>query len=229
MRRSKKESRQVYMSVEGKNCETFYFEHLAKLINESDRSTYNLKIKPVMDSPFSYAKRIAYKPVEKSNRADLPYFHIQDVEDYEDERYRSKFFHILDEMGKAQETFHIKYELGYSNYTFEVWMLLHVAGNANYAVTDRHSYLKLINRHFKRNYLTLDEFKKEGEFKKILEEFISLDSVFQAIAQAKKMEAFNAESGHKLKTYRGFKFYQDNPATSVHEVVEMIFDMCKVK
>ena len=37
----KKESRQFNISVEGINCEKMYFEHLAKLINNSD-STDNL-------------------------------------------------------------------------------------------------------------------------------------------------------------------------------------------
>lgn len=42
----KKESRQFNISVEGVNCEKMYFEHLSKLINSSDRSTYNLKVSP---------------------------------------------------------------------------------------------------------------------------------------------------------------------------------------
>ena len=40
----KKESRQFNITVEGINCEKMYFEHLSKLINSDDRSTYNLII-----------------------------------------------------------------------------------------------------------------------------------------------------------------------------------------
>jgi hypothetical protein len=50
----KKESRQFNISVEGINCEKLYFEHLAKLINNSDRSTYNLKVDPRKMSPMEY-------------------------------------------------------------------------------------------------------------------------------------------------------------------------------
>ena len=63
----KKESRQFNISVEGINCEKMYFEHLAKLINSSDRNTYNLKVDPRKMSPLEYAKRNAYKPVDKRN------------------------------------------------------------------------------------------------------------------------------------------------------------------
>ena len=35
----KKESRQFIISVEGINCEKMYFEHLARLINNSSKST----------------------------------------------------------------------------------------------------------------------------------------------------------------------------------------------
>lgn len=60
----KKESRNFNISVEGINCETMYFEHLAKLINSSN-STYNLKVDPKKMGPLEYAKRNAYKPVDK--------------------------------------------------------------------------------------------------------------------------------------------------------------------
>ena len=61
----KKECRHFNISVEGINCEKMYFEHLAKLINSSDRNTYNLKVDPRKMSPLEYAKRNAYKPVDK--------------------------------------------------------------------------------------------------------------------------------------------------------------------
>lgn len=53
---NRKESRQFNISVEGINCEKMYFEHLAKLINRSDRNTYNLKVDPKKMSPLEYAK-----------------------------------------------------------------------------------------------------------------------------------------------------------------------------
>ena len=69
----KKESRQFNISVEGINCEKMYFEHLAKLINNSD-ATYNLKVDPRKMTPMQYAKRNAHRPVEKrKGNKKLPY------------------------------------------------------------------------------------------------------------------------------------------------------------
>ena len=226
---SKKESRQFTMSVEGINCEKMYFDHLAKLINNSERSTYNLKIAPKVMSPLEYAKRNSYKPVDKrKGNQRLPYIHIQDIEDYYSEYHKKKFCGLIDEIRKVESKFGITYELGYSNYTFELWMLLHVA-DMNYAVTDRYAYLAPINRWFKRNFKNLKEFKSAEEFPKILDEFVTLDTVFAAISRAEKIVCSNAEDGKVKETYNGFSFYRDNPDISVHEVVRMILEVCEVK
>ena len=225
----KKESRQFNISVEGINCEKMYFEHLAKLINSSDRNTYNLKVDPRKMSPLEYAKRNAYKPVDKrKGNKRIPYIHVQDIEDYYDDFQRTKFYGMIDEMRTAEDKFGIVYELGYSNYTFELWMLLHVA-DMTHAVQDRHSYLGPINRWFHRSYTDIDEFKSHDEFQKILEEFVTLDSIIQAIDRAKKIVGNNGEDRKVNETYKGFSFYRDNPDVSVHDVVQMIFDVCEVK
>ena len=225
---NKKESRQFNISVEGINCEKMYFEHLARLINNSNFNTYNLKISPRKMTPLEYAKRNAHKPHEKKKSGQsIPFIHIQDIEDFYDESQRTKFFGIIDEMRTAEETFHITYRLGYSNYTFELWMLLHVA-DMNHAVPNRKSYLPLINRWFARNYSDIDEFKHEKEFQQILDEYVSLNSVKQAINRAQQIVSLNAETGKTKENYKNVSFYQDNPDVSVHEIVQMIFDVCKV-
>ena len=220
----RKESRQFYISVEGINCEKLYFEHLMRLINNSDRSTYNLKVAPRKMNPMEYAKRNAYKPVDQRNKKSLPYIHVQDIEDYYDEEQRKKFFGLLDEMRNAEKTFGITYQLGYSNYTFELWMLLHVT-DMEYAVQDRYAYLKPINKCFKLRLRNLDEFKSEKVFLEILDKYVTLDSVFQAIARAEKI----VQQRKTAENYKGFSFCRDNPDISVHEVVKLIFEVCKVK
>lgn len=42
MAKDRKESRQFNISVEGINCEKMYFEHLAKLINESGNNNLSV-------------------------------------------------------------------------------------------------------------------------------------------------------------------------------------------
>lgn len=226
---NKKESRQFNISVEGINCEKMYFEHLAKLINSSDRSTYKLKVEPRKMSPLEYAKRNAYKPVDKrKGNKKIPYIHIQDIEDYYDEFQRTKFYGIINEMRTAENLFGIIYELGYSNYTFELWMLLHVA-DITYAVQDRHSYLAPINRWFHRYYTNIDEFKSHDEFQKILDEFVTLDSIALAINRADKIVHNNIEERKIKETYKGITFFRDNPDVSVHNVVQMIFEVCEIR
>ena len=226
---AKKESRQFNISVEGINCERMYFEHLARLVNSSNRNTYNLKVDPRKMSPLEYAKRNAYKPVDKrKGNKKIPYIHVQDIEDYYDDFQRKKIFGMIDEMRTAEDKFGIVYELGYSNYTFELWMLLHVA-DMKHAVQDRHSYLGAINRWFNRNYTNIDEFKNHTEFRRILDEFVTLDSIIQAIRRAERIVEKNVVDRKVKETYKGVSFYRDNPDVSIHEVVQMIFDVCVVK
>ncbi len=223
----KKESRQFFVSVEGINCEKMYFEHLARLINSSGRNTYNLKIDPKKMSPLEYAKRNAYKPQEKGGKRTLPYIHVQDIEDYYDDYQRSKFFRMIDEMKDAEQRFGITYKLGYSNYTFELWMLLHVADMA-YTVQNRKDYLEPINRWFNRSYADIDDFKRENNFQKILDEYVTLDSVKQAIIRAEMIVNKNRTDGKIQEQYHNFAFYHDNPDLTVHEVVNLIFEVCGV-
>ena len=222
-RKEFRESRQFNMSVEGSNCEKLYFEHLARLINHSGRNQYNLKISPITASPLQYAKRNAHKPSER-----LPYIHIQDIEDYHDVEQRKKFFHVIDSMREAERTFGISYRLGYSNYTFELWMLLHVA-DMNFSVSGRGAYLGTINQYFHREYLSLADFKKTAEFQQILNEFVTLDTVFDAVRRAERIVEENAAQNKARTTYGKVTFYQDNPDVSVHKVVRLIFETCKVK
>lgn len=225
----KKESRQFNISVEGINCEKLYFEHLAKLINSSGRNTYNLKVDPRKMSPLEYAKRNAHKPMEKrKGNQRIPYIHVQDIEDYYSEYHRTKFYGMIDEMRTAEDKFGILYKLGYSNYTFELWMLLHMA-DMNHAVQDRHSYLAPVNRYFHRAYTSIDEYKNHDEFQKILNEFVTLDKVKLAINRAAKMVQNSSDIKKIRETYKGITFFRDNPDVSVHEVVRMIFEVCEVE
>ena len=223
------ESRQFLVSVEGVNCERMYFEHLAKLINTSGRNKYNLNISPKAMSPLQYAKRNAYKQVYRQKGGNkLPYFHIQDIEDYYDAPLQQKFYGIIDEMREAERVFDISYRLCYSNYTFELWMLLHVA-DMTAGVTSRTAYLRPINRHFKRNYNSLDEFKSAAEFQRILDGFITLDAVFDAVKRAERIVENNKQQNKKRIIYKCVAFYPDNPDITVHEIVQKMLDVCGVK
>lgn len=227
MDKGRKESRLFQISVEGINCEKLYFEHLASLINKSGSNKYNVKVNCRKLSPKSFAKRNAHMAEERRGGKSLPYLHIQDIEDYGDELQRQKFYALLDEIKDTESEFGIRYKLGYSNYTFELWMLLHVA-DMNYAVSDRYAYLKPINRYFGRNYASLDAFKSRDEFQGILNEFVTLDSIRAAVKRAEKIAVQNASDGKAQENYKGFRFFRENPDVTVHEIVKIIFEVCGV-
>jgi hypothetical protein len=176
-----------------------------------------------------YAKRNAHKPVEnRKGNKKIPYIHVQDIENYHDDFQRKKFYQMIDEMRNAENEFGVVYKLGYSNYTFELWMLLHVA-DMTHSVQDRHSYLAPVNRWFHRHYTNMDEFKSHDEFQNILNEFVTLDSIQKAISRAERIVQNNEDDKKTKKTYNGVTFFQDNPDVSVHQVVQMIFEVCEVK
>lgn len=155
----------------------------------------------------NYAKRNAHRPVEKrKGNRKLHYIHVQDIEDYHDGNQREKFYKLIDEMRTAENLFGISYELGYSNYTFELWMLLHVA-DITHSVHNRYAYLPLINKWFHRSYTSIDEFKRQDEFQRILNEYVTLDSIKQAIRRAKKIVQNNYDNGKHRETHAGFTFF----------------------
>lgn len=222
-----KESRQFHLSVEGINCETMYFEHLKQLINDSG-ADYNMKLNCKTMSPISFAKRNSHRPVDKHNKKHIPYIHIQDIEDYYDEKQLSKFKKLIDDMRTAEDDYGVTYKLGYSNYTFELWMLLHVR-DMKHTVSNRYAYLKWINESFNRKYKDIGEYKQADNFKKILEEYVTLESVFQAIRRAEDIVEANEKEKKPIENYKGVVFCHDNPDVNVHDVVKLIFDICGVK
>ena len=85
---------------------------------------------------------------------------------------------ILDKMCRAEnQGKSIIYNLGYSNLTFELWILLHKANCNNY-ISNKVQYLKFINQYFNKKFTDLEEYKSEDNFKKLLSD-LSLDDVIQ--------------------------------------------------
>ncbi len=223
-----KESKRVYISVEGDVCELQYFEHLRDLINSCTEGKYKLNLSIKKKNPFAFVKANAYKAIDTdSNNRPLPFFHIQDIEDYSDEGLKKQFKALIDDMKKAEDEFKISTKLGYSNYTFELWMLLHVTEMTS-PVSNRRLYLSHINKFFGRKYNGLDEYKEKDEFCDILQKYVTLGSIFKAIDRAKKICDLKQYPDRRCELYKKVKIYPDNPYTTVHEVVSKILDTCGI-
>lgn len=205
----RKETKKYYFSVEGET-EKWYLDWLQNTINSVYDSKYKVKLdSKVEKDPCSYAKRITI--LGETNLT-----HIFDKES-EELNHKKQFNNTLDSMKKAEKIKNgIRYKLGYSNFTFELWMILHKI-NCNGAKTDRSQYLKDINKAYGEKFRDLKEYKEENNFKRILEK-LTISDVNKAVKRAKLIMDKNKEN-NKLEKYKGYSFYNENPSLSVGEVI----------
>lgn len=211
----RKENFTYYLSVEGET-EQYYFEYLRDLINADENAVRTFVLRcDVEKNPFSYAKRKNARSVE----------HIAHICDYEskDEYHVRSFTEVLDNLSKAKKEKTLNYKLGYSNYAFELWMVLHKNG-CNGCLCHRSHYLSYINRAFGENFKKLDDYKREDDFKRCLKR-ISVADVRAAVERAEKIMADKAANGLPVTKYKKFEYYADNPALSIHRVVKEILDL----
>ncbi len=211
-----KECKLYYLSVEGET-EKWYFEHLKYLINASPKSNPKVKWElKVRKSPYKYAKSItALYPTQA--------FHICDYES-NDPVHVEQFKKVLKELKEARRIKkNILYELGYSNYTFELWMILHKIPYLT-SVADRTKYLKGINTAYNENFQFLDDYKEERNFKRLLSK-IDIEDVIRAITNANAIRFYN-EGARPLIENFGFRYYKDNPDLTINKCVEKILRTC---
>lgn len=215
----RKENRTYYFSVEGET-EQWYLEWLQRIINAELNAKYTVKLdSKIQKDPLSRVKRMTI--VGKTEIT-----HIFDYES-DEEIHVKQFKTALERMKDAQNTGkNIKYHLGYSNFTFELWMILHKA-DCNGSLMHRRQYLMPLNRAYGENFENLDQYKHENNFKRILSN-LTLDNVRQAIRRAKVIMRKNEEMGYRLQEYKGYRYYKENPSLSLWEQIERILTDCKV-
>ena len=112
---------------------------------------------PVRKNPLKHAKSLTVT-------RKIEIYHFFDYES--DEPLHVKGFQeALDNMKKAEKIGkQIKYKSGYSNFTFDLWIILHMT-NCNASFSHRKQYITPINRAFGEKFQNMDEFKEENNFK----------------------------------------------------------------
>lgn len=216
----RKEIRKYWFTVEGEN-ENWYLKWLERKINETRNSKYQvIMVSTVQQNPLKYSKTI--------NPLSTP--EITHWCDYESNEYVhvKKFQDIIEQLKKSSGLGGRKfiYRLGYSNFTFELWIVLHK--NSYYEVlNNRFEYLEPINNAYNENFTRLEHYKSERNFKRLLNS-LTLDDVVSAIDRAKKIMADNKENQQNLRIYNGYKYYCKNPSLSIWESVEKILKECKI-
>lgn len=215
-----KETKKYTFTVEGET-EKWYFEWLEKQINACDSANYKSSIvAKVQQSPSKFAK-------SQTTFSTPSVVHICDIESNEPE-HKKKFTDILDQIDKSNKLGKkLKYGLGYSNYTFELWIALHKV-NCNGPLTHRSQYLSYINRAFNEKFEDLDHYKKEDAFKRCLSK-LTLDDVKSAINKSYIiMKCNESDPGKKSIIYKKFTYFADNPSLTIWEHVYRILDECGI-
>lgn len=212
----KKTNLQYWFTVEG-NTEEWYLEHVQKLINSVDAVKKHVVIEPkICKSPKSFVKNM--------NALITPRItHLCDIESKSQE-HLGNFSNVLSELQFARKNKEIQYEIGYSNYTFDLWIILHKQQLMT-PLSDRTKYLPYINSAYSKNFNSLSEYKEKDSFKKVLD-CIDIDSIKLAIQNAEAIEDHNMKIGAKSKNEYGEKYYIDNPALSIHRFIRQIFEDC---
>lgn len=213
-----RETRKYVLTVEGQT-EQWYFLWLRDQINRVESRKYNVSIVPkVQQSPRSFYKGTNAKVTPEA-------IHICDVES-KDKTDIDKFEKILKEMKEAKTQKNIRYQLGYSNFTFELWLILHKC-DCYGPLNDRKQYLPLINRCFQEKFENPEQYKQEDAFKRCLNK-LSLEDVKAAVRRAEVLSQQNMKDHKLLVNYSGYSYYRDNPALSVNEAVKKILTECGI-
>ena len=191
----RKPTNKYYFSVEGET-EQWYLKWLQDTINNTEDASCKVSIDcPVRKNPLKHAKSLTVT-------RKIKIYHFFDYES--DEPIHVKGFQeALDNMKKAEKIGkQIKYRSGYSNFTFDLWIILHMT-NCNASFSHRKQYITPINRAFREKFQNMDEFKEENNFKRCLNK-MDLSNVIAAIDRAKKIMQRNQENGYTLHQYKGY-------------------------
>lgn len=226
-RKKKPANDTFYFSVDGET-EKWYLEHLCKLVNaELQRQEAKFRIRMVIE--------VAPNPLRTpwrfiSQGAEIRVAHLCDYETPEKcqsgKPLLECFQDTLDNMSAAAENYNLTYVLGYSNISFDLWMILHKRDcNGSKAKNDQ--YLANLNAAYATPFLSMKAYKDGGAFENLLKGIPLLD-VRDAVGRATAIQQANAQN-YKPQFYRNYKFFTNNPALSIHERIQELFDFCKGK
>lgn len=212
---NRKMNARYYFTVEGET-EKWYLEWLRDAINADPRSKVKVVCSPkVQKNPVKWAK--AKTNLDKSAKV----FHVFDFEDEEPIHVKA-FKDTLANMKKAGSLGRgFRYVSAYSNLTFELWMVLH-KGDCP-ALAHRRQYLKPINDLYGEHFESLDEYKHEANFKRVLGK-LTVDDAVTAVGRAETLAKRAEEHGLRKAQRCGYSYYLDNPATDLWIPVKQMLE-----
>lgn len=208
-----------FISCEG-DTERWYLEWLQIQINKDSRTKQKVEFIFKNVTPSSFAKS-HNSTFTKGMIAGSTFCRIQDIEDYS--ACHIKNFHSLLASNKKAKQLFTKYNfiIGYSNFTFEVWMISHKAQVKT--VTDRSQYYKQINSAYGKNFINNDDYKHEKKFDSVLK-MLSLDDVIEnALPECKRFKTLNYQNNPQLvRSMYGFRYILSDPDTTLDEFIKLV-------
>ncbi|MCD7766925.1 MAG: RloB family protein [Lachnospiraceae bacterium] len=215
--RSRKATKKYYFTVEGET-EKWYLDWLKDRINECDEAVYKVSFDAqIQKNPLKRAKSLAV-----TGKTEI--WHLSDYES-DAPIHVKQFTETMDNMKAASRLGkQISYKFGYTNLTFDLWIILHRT-DCNGAQAHRKNYLEPLNRAYDEKFESMDEYKHEDNFKRCLGK-LSLDNVRTAIVRADAIMKRNLDNGYQLCEYKGYKYYKENPSLAIHEIVGKILEDC---
>ncbi|MDR1701775.1 MAG: RloB family protein [Sporomusaceae bacterium] len=221
-----KENKQFYFSVEGET-EWWYLEWLKEKINSEAQTKVS----------FVCSRKTPEKMMKSLRSLDFTKIKIAHIFDYEsqEEAHTKNFEKILAQMRIAEREKGITYHLGYSNFAFELWIILHKIDFYK-TLNNRNAYLKPINENYGEKFAGLSEYKEESNFKRILKK-LTLDNVRDAIKRSEYIKQTNIRNGYvrhncKEVTCKEGKcrankcYFKENPSLSIGKIIKEIFEDC---
>lgn len=214
---ARKLTEKYYFTVEGET-ECWYLEWLQNMINCSDKAGKKVSIDcPAEKNPIKRVKRLSI-----TDKTEICHFFDYEGSTQSD---RANFYKTLDNMKQAQTLGkQVKYISGYNNLTFELWIILHKS-DCNASLVDKNQYLPMINSIFHENFQGLKEFKKEYNFKRCLRK-LDLSDVCDAVRRSEVIMRQNSEKGYSLQSYKGYRFYNENPSLASWEAIKKMLLDC---
>lgn len=85
--------------------------------------------------------------------------------------------------------------------------------------------MQVINKAYHKSFNSLDEYKREDNFKQLLMQ-LDLSDVNNAINRAHTIMQNNKQNECVLQRYAGFTFYKNNSSTSLGEYISRILTEC---
>ena len=215
----RKRTLKYYFSVEGET-EQWYLDWLQDQINNAPKASSKVSFnKQIQKDPLKRAKSLAI-----TDKVEI--WHLSDYESSE-EVHVKQFRETMDRMADTKSLKkQITYKFGYSNFTFDLWIILHKM-DCRGSFLHRKQYITPINKAYEESFENMDEFKHEANFKRCLKK-LTLGDVIAAIKRAKTIMNINEKNGYTLQKYRGYSYYRENPSLMIWEIIEKILVACEL-